>query len=166
MMRQFKIVILTLMLSSFWINYIYASNDGNILRIKFLNGEEIGFLLENKPVVTFDAENVIVSTDDFQTILPYKYSLIEKIDFLDTSSSGVEQNTINNALSITYLDGENLVINGVQPKMQCHVYGLDGKQYQVNANLAGNVLTISLSPLVNGIYIIRVDNYSFKIRKK
>ncbi len=155
------------MLSILNIGTMTATHDGDVLKIIFNDGTYIGVLLKNRPVITFTTDSLVLDADDFQMAVPKSYTDIEKIVFEDNAITGIEQPTADNhGLQITYLDGENVVISGVNDKMPWRVYGLDGKQYQVNANLAGNMLTISLSSLVNGVYIIRIDNYSFKIRKK
>ena len=166
-MRQIKLFILTLTLSFFGIGTMMATHDGDVLKITFKDGSIVGVLLENRPVITFTTDSLVLTADNFTMAMPYQYTDIEKIEFEDNAITGIEQATVNNnELTITYLDGENVIISGVDDKMSWRVYSLDGKQVQVPANRAGQVLTLSLAPLVNGVYIIRVDNYSFKIRKK
>ena len=164
---RLKIFILTVMLSFFGIGTIMATHDGDVLKITLKDGNVIGVLLENRPVISFTTDSLVLEADNFTMAMPYNYNDIAKIEFEDNAITGIEQPTVNNhELRITYLDGENVIISGVDEKMPWRVYGLDGKQFQVSAERAGQVLTISLAPLVNGVYIIRVDNYSFKIRKK
>lgn len=168
-MGKIRMIILTFLLSLMGGGTILASHDGDILRITLKDGSEYGFKLEKKPVVTFDGTSVVVKTEDFSMTLPdtYSYSDIAKIDFVDSATSGIEKaSQTGQQLTITYLDGENVIISGVDEKMPCRLFGIDGKQYQVDSHLAGNALTISLAPLVKGVYIIRIDKYSFKIRKK
>lgn len=148
---------------------VLASHDGDVLRIVFKDGSEFGYSLDEKPVVTFDGTSVLVKTSNFSMTLPdnYSYSDIVKIDFVDKATTGIEKSSQGSQLvTITYLDGENVIISGVDKQAQWRLFGIDGKQYQVPSNLAGDALTISLSPLVKGVYIIRIDKYSFKIRKK
>ncbi len=155
------------MLSFFGLGTMMATHDGDVLKITFRDGTYIGVLLEDRPVITFTTDSLILKADNFTMALPYQYSYIAKIEFEDNATTGIDQATADNyKLRITYLDGENVIISGVEEKMSWRVFCLDGKQVQAPASRVGQELTISLTPLVSGVYIIRVDNYSFKIRKK
>ncbi|MBO5601779.1 MAG: hypothetical protein J5957_04130 [Prevotella sp.] len=166
-MRQIKGIILTIILSFFGITSMMATHDGDVLKITMKNGDIYGYLLQDRPVITFNTDSLYLTTDNFTMALPFSYNEIDKIEFEDNAITGVDQPTVNHhELKITYLDGEHVIINGVDEKSQWRVFGIDGKQVQVPADRAGQVLTFSLTPLISGVYIIRVDNYSFKIRKK
>lgn len=165
-MRQIKGIILTIILSFTGITPMVASHDGDVLKITTKNGV-YGYLLQSSPVLTFNTDSLYLMTDDFTMALPFSYNDIEKIEFEDNATSAVDQPKVKYyELKITYLDGENVIISGVDEKSQWRVFGIDGKQVQVPADRVGQVLTLSLTPLISGVYIIRVDNYSFKIRKK
>ena len=166
---KIRVMILTLLFTLMGGGTVLASHDGDVLRIVFKDGQEFGYSLDEKPVVTFDGTSVLVKTSNFSMSLPetYSYNDIAKIDFVDKATSDIKQTSQTGQLmTITYLDGENVTISGLDKKAQWRLFGIDGKQYQVPSNLAGDALTISLSPLVKGVYIIRIDKYSFKIRKK
>ena len=166
-MRQIKGFIFTILLSFFGVTSMMASHDGDVLKITMKNGDIYGYLLQDRPVITFNTDSLYLTTDNFTMALPFSYNEIDKIEFEDNAITGVDQPTVNHhELKITYLDGEHVIISGVDEKSQWRVFGIDGKQVQVPADRVGQVLTFSLTPLISGVYIIRVDNYSFKIRKK
>ena len=166
-MRQLKGIILTILLSFFGVTSMMATHDGDVLKITMKNGDIYGYLLQDRPVITFNTDSLYLTTDNFTMALPFSYNDIDKIEFEDNARTGVDQPTVNHhELKITYLDGEHVIISGVDEKSQWRVFGIDGKQVQVPADRVGQVLTFSLTPLISGVYIIRVDNYSFKIRKK
>ena len=166
---KIRVMFLTLLFTFMGGETVLASHDGDVLRIVFKDGSEFGYSLDEKPVVTFDGTSVLVKTSNFSMTLPdnFLFSDIVKIDFVDKATSGIEKTSqTGHTMTITYLDGENVIISGVDKKAQWRLFGIDGKQYQVPSNLAGDALTIILTPLVKGVYIIRIDKYSFKIRKK
>ena len=166
-MRHIKGIILTIILSFFGVTSLMATHDGDVLKITTKKGDVYGYLLQSRPVITFNTDSLYLMTDDFTMALPFSYNDIEKIEFEDNAITGVDQPTVNlHELKITYLDGEHVIISGVDEKSQWRVFSIDGKQVQVPADRVGQVLTFSLTPLISGVYIIRVDNYSFKIRKK
>ena len=145
-----------------------ASHDGDVLRVVFSDGREFGYLLKNKPVVTFDSEHVLIKSEDVEmTFDEYSYKDIARIDFVDSATSSIDEDlSISSYVQITYLDGENVFISGVNEKSKFNIFGLDGRQYKVPFQLNGNQLNISLAPLERGVYVIRIDNNSFKIRRK
>ncbi|MBP3826731.1 MAG: hypothetical protein ILA07_01640 [Prevotella sp.] len=165
-MRQIKGFILTILLSLFGVTSMMASHDGDVLKITTKDGE-YKYLLSDLPVITFNTDSMYLMTDYFTMALPFSYNEVKKIEFEDNATTDVDKPKVNiNELKITYLDGEHVIISGVDEKSHWRVFGMDGKQVQVPADRAGQVLTLSLTPLISGVYIIRVDNYSFKIRKK
>lgn len=166
-MSQLKGIILAILLSFFGLTSMMATHDGDVLKITMKNGDIYGYLLQDRPVITFNTDSLYLTTDNFTMALPFSYNDIDKIEFEDNAITGVDQPTASHhELKITYLDGVHVIISGVDEKSQWRVFSIDGKQVQVPADRVGQVLTFSLTPLISGVYIIRVDNYSFKIRKK
>ena len=65
-----------------------------------------------------------------------------------------------------YLDGQTIEVRGVPAGVRVEQYTIDGKATRLDKQQMGDLLTIRLHHLPKGVYIIRIDNQTYKIFKK
>ena len=65
-----------------------------------------------------------------------------------------------------FVDRETIVISGVDVASHVSLYTLDGKNIPVDARIVNDEVTLSLSGLHAGVYIIKTNSHSFKFNKK
>ncbi len=88
-------------------------------------------------------------------------SSLSELPELPTSVAPVES---GNVVSFRFVDGENVVIAGVDNNMAISVIRADGAQVAASIERSADVANILLSGLQPGIYIIKVGVESFKVR--
>ena len=121
-----------------------ASSAQQTLNIHTTTQGIISFAFANKPEVTFPATDVLKVTSDAMTV-EFPYSDIQKITF-DDGETGVA--------TITVRDHAN----------QVRVYDLSGKLVLERAAKKG-VVTVNLSTLPSGVYVVKDGKRTYKVRK-
>lgn len=155
-----KKLLLLMLLASFQV-VVSASNAVTILQ---KDGLSFSYAFDEKPVVKYSANNLILTTT--QVSVEYPISTIKKISFSDTESgpvTDVETVTENPELEI---DDFNITIAGAKADATISLIGPDGKTLNsYKADSEGNA-SFSIAELPDGLYIISSDNLTCKILKK
>lgn len=129
-----------------------AFADGSALLITFKDGKKAGYILSQKPTVTFADSKLNIKVDDAST--EYNVADVNTFTFVDEKEiTGIEEIAKGNSL-FEYRNGR---IHAEGASIQ--VYSLDGKQ------LTHGETTVSLANYPNGVYVIKMNNQVIKIRK-
>ena len=142
---------------------IYADH---YLVIELNNSNKHSYSLEDKPVISFDNDKLIIETDKIE--LDYLIDDIAKYYFSEEDETGVEdiKYDVNN-IHFTYTNPDFLLIEGVTGYENVQVYEISGRVRPVDILKSDNCIKVELNTLQNGLYIINVDNkHSFKIIRK
>ena len=118
------------------------------------------FALTDTPVVTYEGENLVVSIgeEQFTTTL----SGISKLTF-EQVSTGISE-MVGESPKSAFTPGQAR-FEGLKTHAIVSIYTIDGKMLSsMRANDEGTV-SIDLSTLPHGFYIIRTPNQSYKIKK-
>lgn len=131
------------------------------------SGATAGFLLNERPVVTFSSEEVLLTTNN--EIVMYDRSEVKDITFDGHSSSGIEQVPSANeraAMPTFTLSGSALSIKGLPSGSLVNVYGTDGRLCtSVTADQEGSA-SLSLPASSARTFIVKTSITTFKIVKK
>lgn len=125
-------------------------------------------LLEEKPVLNFTETGVEIESPSMRTSLPNtNYLSIDSIAFHEVDVTGISIPMVpQQGLSFQYTDGSTVLIGGLTSDQQVAVLTLDGRQVSAHTTRNGSTVSIDLSPLSRGYYIINVGKQSFKVFKK
>ncbi len=118
------------------------------------------FALTDTPVVTYEGENLVVSIGDeqFTTTL----SGISQLTF-EQVSTGISE-MVGESPKSAFTPGQAR-FEGLKTHAIVSIYTIDGKMLSsMRANDEGTV-SIDLSTLPHGFYILRTPNQSYKIKK-
>ena len=118
------------------------------------------FALTDTPVVTYGGENLVVSTGDeqFTTAL----SGISQLTF-EQVPTGIDE-MVEESQKPVFTPGQAR-FEGLKNHATVSIYTIDGKMLSsMRANEEGTV-SIDLSTLPQGVYILRTPNQSYKIKK-
>ncbi len=129
---------------------VLTLNDGTVNR----------FALTDMPMVTYEGENRVVSTGDeqFTTAL----SGIKQLSF-EQVPTGISE-MIEESPKPVFTPGQAR-FEGLKTHATVSIYTFDGKMLSsMKANDEGSV-SIDLSTLPQGVYILRTPNQSYKIKK-
>jgi len=161
---QFRNILLTMLLAVTSLTTAIASNEPTKLYVR-QNGTVVTFQLSEKPVITFDAKNVYISTSDFSAA----YENIDSLYFKDeTVVTKVEKidNSVKQEYNVKFTDGHTVIISGFTQAVRLDVYSVNGMKLNVGTERSGDSIIIDLANQPNGIYIIRANSHSFKISKR
>ena len=136
------------------------------LVIELNNSNKHNYSLEDKPVISFNNDRLIIETDKIE--FDYLIDDIAKYYFSKASETDIEniKYDVNN-IHFTYTNPDFLLIEGVTGNENVQVYEINGKTCPVDVLKSDNCIKVQLNTLPNGLYIINVDNkHSFKIIRK
>ena len=126
------------------------------------------FALDSLPTITladgkFSVTSGSVTTDYEQSEVTEYY--FEKVDSATADSVTAISGPTKSRFTLTYLDNDHVVITGTQAR-RALLY-TQGGQLVATRPTAGGSVTVSLSALQPGLYVLRLENeHSFKIIKK
>ena len=137
---------------------IYADHH---LVIETNNSKKHSYSLEDNPVISFNNDILVIKTDKIE--LSYPISDIAKYYFTkeDTGISSVNGD-VNN-IHFNYTNTDFLLIEGIAEEDNVNVYEINGRTCHVNIVRNSNSITIELKTLPKGIYLVKVNNHSFKL---
>ena len=127
------------------------------------NGKTTGIALSKKPVIQFVADKVLVQGKGINfeytsnDILKFTYKKEDVVNDIDAP-----QNEVN-----YFRDDEHIVFNGIKSTDEVALYKLNGSRIPVKLNYSeANKVTLSLSGMPSGIYILKVNDRTTKITKQ
>ena len=132
------------------------------------NGTTTEFALDSYPVVTIEANELVITCKDQKVTTALTgvqdYHFIEKK--VTTSISSVPSNDPKNASVSPQFSFSNAEVSGLKAGARVAIYNLNGTQISsVTADGEGRV-TLDLSSLPKGVYILRTPTKSFKFMNK
>ncbi len=137
-----------------------AEEDVTCMVLTLTDGTVNRFALTGNPTVTYEGENLVVNTGDeqFTTTL----SGISQLTF-EQVSTGIGE-MVEESPKPVFTPGQAR-FEGLKTHAVVSIYTIDGKmQNSMRANEEGTV-SIDLSTLPQGVYILRTPNQSYKIKK-
>ena len=135
----------------------------NTLTIHQKNGEQLSFGFEDKPVIKF-TDNEIVLTSA-KTELRFQFANVAKLTFDDIDDAVISIKADGTKASIT-LDEYTVSISGAKSDASVQLIASDGKQLQSYKTSQDGTVTFSIADLPEGTYIIITDSLTVKILKK
>ena len=130
-----------------------------LLIMELSNGNKEVYALSDKPVVTFKGNNLSIESDKISTT--YSINSIKKYYFEKGNSTEIETPSLEDSdFSFRYVDGNTIQISGANT---AEVYNLSGMN--VRESKGNGQIEISLENLPSGIYIIKTNNKTIKIKK-
>ena len=132
------------------------------LVIEMNDSKQHSYSLSDKPVITFDNNRLFIKTDKIE--LDYQIEDILKYYFTKLDETGVEEiKNYTDKIHFIYTNPDFLSIEGVVGDADIKMYDISGRVCDVISTKSDNCAKIELSTLHKGVYIIKVNNHSFKI---
>lgn len=135
----------------------------NTLTIYQKDGTQISVGFDDKPVVTFTDNELVVKTT--KTTLRYEFAQVAKFTF-DKNETGVNGVIDDASQAGITLDEYTVYITGAKADAVVCLIGADGKQLQSYKTDADGSVTFSIAQLPEGMYIISSESLTCKILKK
>lgn len=139
----------------------FAADNADRLILNYVNGESVEILLSEMPVITFEGDELKLST----TSTTLKCPLADLQDYtFDGASMSLDDRLIPN-FSFKQ-DGDLLTVKSADGKPNIKLYDIQGIEMSPAVRIADDACLISIEDFVPGVYVILIDNHSFKIVKK
>lgn len=131
------------------------------LVIETNNSKKHSYSLEDNPVISFNNDILVIKTDKIE--LSYQISDIAKYYFTkeDTGISSINGDANN--IHINYTNNDFILIEGIANEDNVNIYEINGRTCHVDIVRNSNSITIELKNLPKGIYLVKVNNHSFKL---
>lgn len=164
MIQVFKYFSSVLMLLICFMSTVEASADNeqrHVVKVLLKDGNTLSFEFDEEPTFKLGA-SVIIKTNSYEVVGEYAYGQILKI-FPDEHSSS----DIKDVRTTTFtLANNKLYVDNISSESHVYVYSIDGKSVSAEIEKTDNNLTVDLSSLSKGAYIVKINNLSYKILKK
>lgn len=149
---------LFLLLSIFLISAVAYAQKEKALSLSMHDGTSVSFFLKNKPLVTFDGDYMEIVAETSQ--VKVKRSDVAEIKFLDEEdNTGIDETTVSETIGI---GNEYVFVGDLQVGCSVRVLSVDGRLVIDEAADENGSVTISLSALPAGIYILNYNNTTIK----
>ena len=154
-MKRLFIILFTVVLS-------VPSFSQNTLTIHQKDGQQFSFGFEDKPVITYTDNDLVLKTT--KTEVQYPLSSLAKFTFTDLEDAVISIKDDKAA----QMELENYVVSitGAKSGVTVSVVGSDGKTLNSYKTDTDGSVTFSIAELPEGVYIINSENLTCKILKK
>lgn len=157
-MRGASMIVITLLAL-----FVSGVNAQNTLTIHQKDGKQISFGFDEKPVVSFTDNYLVVKSGGAE--VQYALSTLSKMTF-DDKEAGVDGIGDDAGKASVSLDEYVLAINGAKADIPVRLVASDGKEIQSYKTDKEGAVTFSIADLPEGIYIISSESLTVKILKK
>lgn len=152
--KRLERALLTLVVAFASLATFGASVASTHLIIHFTDGTKTGFVLADKPAVSFVDNNVRVRANHVDT--DFEVSTVEKFVFGDALAS--IETVAPNEVRFTIPDADHVTVEGLKRGETVTVVSVEGRVvHAVRANADGSV-QIELTQLPKGIYIVATES--------
>ena len=128
--------------------------------VQTTDGEEVGYIFDNEPVFTYEGDNLVVTSADANATYPMDE--VAKVYFGDIANTGVAE--VANKQVVRFVQ-DGVELSGFAAGTAVSVYDLNGRLVSSLRTRADGTLNVSLAACEPGIYIIKADKSTLKIKK-
>lgn len=144
---------------------VQAQDEYSTLVVETMEGTKLEISLQKAPKVQMTDNAFIITCGE--EIIGYTYGEVRKYYFKLSKYVSVEPVADERTIRVTFVDNATVVISGVDNPEVIRLYTLDGSRVAPQVEVAEGVITVSLSALDAGFYILNIDNeQSFKLLKR
>lgn len=147
-MKRLRVLLLTALLLP-----LSAMATESTLVVELTSGETANYLLQEKPVLTFDGTQLTITTEAVQT--GYERALVKRFYFIG-DFTGIKE-TAKNAVVYKQTDADHLEISGLSANDRIIIYNMSGVQVG-SVSRESDKAVVSLSGVQRGIYLVKVGN--------
>ena len=143
-----------------------AQNESGVWRqtiiVTTLDGTTMEYLIDKETKVKLEKPNLVIETEN--VVLNYELENMKQVRYgKKFVSTGINSATVENDQPFK-LEDETLFFKDLPENSQIGIYTTDGKTV-VSRQCSGEA-SLSLNSLPSGMYIVKINNESYKILKK
>lgn len=125
------------------------------------DGTKVSYDLDEQPKTTFTAEDLVITTAT--ATISYPLTKIQRYTY-EGGALGV-QDIKADGISISHV-GDNVIVKGLKNGKFVTIYSIDGTQQLAKRSDGSARMTLSLSSLPAGVYVIKADEITYKFLKR
>lgn len=125
------------------------------------DGSKVSYDLDEQPKTTFTTEDLVVTTAT--TTISYPLSKIQRYTYEGAQLS--VRDVKAQGISISH-DDDRIIVKGLASGKTVSVYTIGGVQLLTKISDGAERLTLSLSSLPLGVYVIKADEITYKFTKQ
>lgn len=145
-------------MGSAWAN----SGVRNALKIHAKSGTSVTILLDETPKVTFQGEDVVITTQ--KQVLSYPSAELALFTYEAVDATGINSVSAHSGLQVSF--GEHTVsVSGLEAETSIGLYALDGKLLTSTLSNNHGIATLSLPEMPGNVYVLKTSSLTLKIRK-
>ncbi len=133
----------------------------NVVVVETAAGERMEYSLSSEPRIVFEDSKVTLITNT--TTVDFSPEEVEKV-YMAESSTNIHN--VKDSDGTIRIQHDQVCLSGYAANEPIMLFTIDGRQLQSHHVGADGRLTISLSQLPSGTYIIKTNHQSVKITKK
>jgi hypothetical protein len=130
------------------------------------NGTETEYLLKSDPRITFDGENVTLTTSEETIVLKAEYVLRAYVKAAKSQPDEVGISEATKSAERVALTADGLSLTGLTPGSAVDVYTADGRQLKSVKAAADGTASLNFGNSRSGMIIVKTNNQSFKLIRK
>ena len=144
---------------------VQANDEYSTLVIETMEGTKFEISLQKKPKVQLTDDKFIITCG--KEITGYTYGEMRKFFFKLSGNLEVKPSADDRIIRVTFVDNTTVTISGIDNPEVIRLYTLDGSPATPRVEVNDAIVTVSLSTLDAGIYILNIDNkQTFKLMKR
>ena len=136
------------------VQFSIYTNDGEVSTFKF----------EDNPKIEVKEGQMVVSFNSIE--VSFDYSNLQKMVYQSSSDVTTGVASVLDDQPVILLEGDEIKVNPLQKDAQISIYDTTGVLVESRNLKAGESHKISVADLSRGIYIITLNNTTYKILKK
>ena len=140
----------------------YADDEGFVIRMN--NGTDNAFAFSETKKITFNADGFTVVDNNSRDAGSYFFDDVQKIYF-SNSLTGIE-NAVAEGEGVRFAltaDGQKIIVAGISGSCMLRMHTVTGTTVMSSKNFTDG--SIDISNLPSGIYILSLNNQTFKFKK-
>lgn len=135
------------------------SQNKETLNVWMTDGTKSSVLLINHPIVVFNSSQLVIKSDSQTIEIPY-----DKVSHFSYTKE--EDSSISDVIIGSDDKDEFWLFPEGSTTENIYVYMIDGQKIPLNVHHKGEIYVLNFASLASGVYIIKVNNKSYKITKK
>ena len=151
-----KLLILFILL----VSALAVKADDMLLQIWQADGQVVTIALSEEPVTRYADGNLIITTT--KTSITYPLEKVRKYTYV--SADGIS--SLEGMKSRLSQDGETLIFSGLSQGTEITMYSTSGLVLRKVKSGSQAKITVSVSDLPPGVYLVKVNSVTYKITKR
>ena len=138
-----------------------ASGTYVALKIHCKSGADVIILLDERPKVTFDKNDLVIATQT--RMVNYPAEEVLKFTYLDELPVHVDNVTFSGM--VFSFDDNKLMVQHLEPNAAVTVCAVDGRILASGQSDAQGRVSLTLPEVPGGVYVVKTPSVTFKLRK-